>query len=308
MNLPASNSLDATFRSQSNAIERAMGRSVWGRRAARLPEEGVLILSTDLQGNLGDYEALKRVYFREQALGHNALLAFCGDMVHGPSPDLNEPGAWPAHLGTAYVDESAELIRDFEAFTRTERSFSVLGNHEHAHIGGPVVPKFHPDEAAVLDEALGNDRERIHTFFRSWPLVAVAPCGVVLTHGAPRRTEPTLQDFENLRYDGHRRDSIQAMYMQGTLGALLWARSATPVQARALLAATSLDGKPGAFVAYGHDVVPSGYEKVGDEQICFSTSFGLYDPHKVYLRLDLSRRYRSVHDLREGIEIIPLYG
>jgi hypothetical protein len=53
--------------------------------------------------------------------------------------------------------------------------------------------------------------------------------------------------------------------------------------------------------------VREGYETVGDEQICVSTSFGCDDVNKTYLRLDLSREYRSVHDLHEGKEILPLY-
>ena len=77
---------------------------------------------------------------------------------------------------------------------------------------------------------------------------------------------------------------------------------------RSLLTATALDGRPNAFVAYGHDVVAEGYEITGEEQICVSTSFGLHDRDKVFLRLDLSRRhYASVNDLREGVEILPLH-
>ena len=58
---------------------------------------------------------------------------------------------------------------------------------------------------------------------------------------------------------------------------------------------------------YGHDVIPEGYESIGDEQMVVSTSFGLFDSNKVYLSLDLAARYRAVHDLRVGQEILPLY-
>lgn len=162
-----------------------------------MPAKGVLIYATDLQGNLRDYQRLKEIYDEEELRGHEPILGFCGDLVHGPSPDMLEPGAWPDHLGTPYSDRSAELVRDFERYSRTARTFSLLGNHEHAHIGGPVVPKFYPDEARVLEEALGEDRTRVRDFFRTFPLLAVAPCGAVLTHGAPRATEPTLADFES---------------------------------------------------------------------------------------------------------------
>src|SRR6185503_597561 len=86
------------------------------------------------------------------------------------------------------------------------------------------------------------------------------------------------------------------------VGKILWARSATEAEARRFLKATH-----GTISIYGHDVIPEGFEKIGDEQIIVSTSFGLFDYNKVYLSLDLSTRYRSVHDFRIGHEILPLY-
>jgi hypothetical protein len=260
-----------------------------------------------LQGNLKDYRALKALYEREESAGHSPFLLLCGDLVHGPGPDLADPRAWPEHLGTHYLDRSAELLLDFEEWSRENRATALLGNHEHSHIGGPRVSKFHSDEAAVLDASLGSHRDRMREFIRSWPLIAVSGAGAVFTHGAPKMTEKSLEDFEALQYDGFDDVQIGEMYRSGTVGALLWARGASSENARALLAATSLDERPCAFVGYGHDVVSEGYEKVGAEQICFSTSFGLFDPNKVYLRLDLTRRYQSVHDLRDGVEILPLY-
>lgn len=278
------------------------------RKVARLPAEGTLLFATDLQGNLADFERLMAIYADEAAAGHRPILALCGDVVHGPSPDMNAPGAWPDYLGTAYVDRSAELMRRVEAASRTHRVFSLLGNHEHAHIGGPVVPKFWPDEAAVLDAAMGPDKAAMHRFLRRWPLVAVSPCGAVLTHGAPGATAETLDAFEALDYAGYEDVSIHHMYRHGVVGALLWSRMASDAQAEALCGVATVDGDPAAFVAYGHDVVREGYEVVGDHQICVSTSYGLFDRDKIYLRLDLGARYRDVHDLRPGREIRPLYG
>jgi len=287
---------------------RAMGSDVWGRKVARLPTEGVLLVCTDLHGNRRDYEAMKRIYAREEASGNDPVLAFCGDLVHGPSPDLLRPGAWPDYLGTPYEDESEWIIRDFDRFSRWARAFSLLGNHEHSHVGGPVVPKFYPDEASVLERTLGSEADEIHAFMETFPLLAVSPSGLVLTHAAPAATEPDLDAFERLRYRGYGGMSIRSMFSADTLARLLWARSATEQQARDLLKVCALDGDPEGVVVFGHDIVRSGYEKVGREQICVSTSFGLYDRDKVYLRLDLSRRYRSVEALRPGVEIIALHG
>lgn len=279
-----------------------MNSAFFGRRVARLPDRGTLLVATDLQGNLQDYRRLKELHAREPG----AILALTGDLVHGPSPELNEPGAWPSHLGTAYRDESKVLILDFMDYVAGgAAAFALIGNHEHAHVGGPVVAKFYGDEAAVLDRALGEDRRRVHDFFRSLPLIAVSSAGVVLTHGAPRGTQPSLEDFERLKYSGYERESIHDMYERDTVGALLWSRAASPEQARALLRVASPDGR--GFVAYGHDVVREGYEKVGEEQICFSTSYALLDRDKVYLRLDLSKKYSGTSDLSEGREILKLY-
>lgn len=278
----------------------------WGRKVARLPERGTLIVSTDLQGNYGDYLALKRIYEREAEAGREPVLLLCGDLVHGPGPMFGDPSRWPDYLGTFYRDQSVELVLDYERWIEEAQTVALLGNHEHAHIGGPVVSKFHADEAGVLDDALGEHVPRVHALFRSFPLLAVAACGAVFTHGAPRATEPDLESFERLRYDGYEDMGVLDMYEQGTLGALLWARGAEPEHARALLRVAH-GGTPRGFVAFGHDVVRDGYEKIGDEQICVSTSFGCDDRFKTYLRLDLSREYRSVHDLREGEEILKLY-
>jgi hypothetical protein len=209
----------------------------WGRKVARLPDRGTLLVSTDLQGNLGDYNALKAIYTREADAGNEPILLLCGDLVHGPGAYFSNPHHWPSYLGTFYRDRSVELILDYEKWIEQADTVALLGNHEHAHIGGPVVSKFHGDEAAVLDQALGEHRSRVHSLFRSFPLLAVAPCGAVFTHGSPRATEPDLEAFERLRYDGFNQLHVNDMYEQGTLGALLWARSAEPEQARALLTA-----------------------------------------------------------------------
>ena len=288
----------------STPADRTLGPSIWGRKAARLPDRGTLLVATDLQGNRRDYERLKQLYWEEEARGNEPVLALCGDLVHGPSPDLNADGAWPEYLGTPYVDESADLIRDFEQLTRYARAFSLLGNHEHAHVGGPVVAKFYHDEAKVLDEALGADRDRIHAFFESFPLVASGSCGIVLTHGAPKATEQTIEDFERLCYRGPDTTTF-GMLSASTVGKLLWARSATADEARALLRVTTGDGE--GAVIYGHDIAIAGYDTAGREQMCVSSSFGVFDSCKTYLRIDLAKRYRSVHDLRPGHEILPLY-
>lgn len=287
--------------------ERLAPRWWHGKKVAHLPRDGVLLVATDLQGNWDDYCALKELYAKEKAEGNHPVLLFCGDMVHGPSDELARPDTWPDFLGTLYRDRSAELILDLMEFSAQERVVALLGNHEHAHVGGPVVSKFHPDEAAVLNARLGERRAEVADFLAGLPLIAVAECGASFCHGAPRRTEPDLASFEALDYTKFDDTTTLSMHESTTLGALLWSRFATPEQARAFLTAATPTDDPAGFVVYGHDVVRDGFERIGDEQLCLSTSFGLDDPDKHYLRIDLSAHYRSVHDLRLGHEILQLY-
>ncbi len=111
-----------------------------------------------------------------------------------------------------------------------------------------------------------------------------------------------MEEVEAVEYDGHRDKWFEEILAVPVLGPLLWARWAEPETARAFAAALG-----GTICLFGHDVVPEGYERIGDEQLLFSTSYGLFDEHKVYVELDLAARYRTVHDLRAGAEILPLH-
>jgi hypothetical protein len=282
--------------------------ALFGRKVVRLPDRGTLLVATDLQGNWADYCAMKALYAAEEAAGNDPTLLFCGDMVHGPSPAFNVPGAWPEYLGTAYVDQSAEIATDFMEFVTAARAFSLLGNHEHAHVGGPVVSKFYPDEAAVLNEALGSDRDDVTAFMATWPMLAVASCGLVFVHGSPAATEASLTDWEQVDYSGYSGQApVEMLRGCGAFGTVLWARSATEREAQAFLSAALPDLGGEGVVVYGHDVVRSGHAKHGARQLCVSTSYGLHDDDKTYLRIDLSGRFRSVEDLRAGVELLPLY-
>jgi hypothetical protein len=138
----------------------------------------------------------------------------------------------------------------------------------------------------------------IHTF----DLAAVSKCGAIFTHGAPAAQIESIADLEAADLSCAHYASPLDVLDTPVIGKVLWARSATEAEARRFLKATK-----GTLSIFGHDVIPEGYEMIGDEQIIVSTSFGLYDQNKVYLSLDLGGRYKSVRDLKVGREILPLY-
>lgn len=269
-------------------------------RLLKLPAQGRLLVCTDLQGNLNDFKALLGHFERA---GDNAYLVLTGDLVHGP--DEVTVANWPEHLGSPYRDESPALI---EAMRQAQarfpgRVYCLLGNHDHSHIGGPITSKFHPNEAASLDARLGPENaQRLKEWVRTFPLVAVAPCGVAMMHAAPAAEISSLEALETVPLEGYENYGMDEFFRVPVLGAMLWARMASPDRSARCLAAL------GAKVAlFGHDVVREGYAIDEADQLCFSTSFGLYDHAKVYLDLDLSAQYQSAYDIKAGVHIKRLY-
>jgi hypothetical protein len=247
-------------------------------RVLTLPEHGTLVAATDLHGNLADYHA---VVDRFGSLP-DSYLVLCGDLVHGPAI---APDDWPEHLGDHYVDESVRLLDEaYELWQRfPDRVTFLLGNHEHAHLGGPVLSKFHADEARHLEQTHGRF-DPVREWMRNWPLAAVAPrAGLALTHAAPHAVIATPADLDLIDLDGYGATPLHEMADSGPLGALLWARTTTSERARAFLGV--LGCRVGAF---GHDVVREGHLVEREPLLCFSTSFGCHDGDKVYLEWDLA--------------------
>ena len=251
-----------------------------------------------------DYERVVHHYYQLlRETDGNAHLLFTGDLVHGPHL---APEEWPEFLGEYYRDQSGDVVDAFAdlAGRFPGRVHALLGNHEHGHVGGPHTAKFARDEVVLLETLLGAARsEKLRAILRELPLVAVAPCGAVFTHGAPAAEIGSPQDVEAVALDiyGAVASPVDILDVP-VIGPILWARSASAEVARRFVRALG-----GTISVYGHDVIPSGFERIGDEQIIVSTSFGVFDESKVYLDLDLSARYHSVHDLRIGHEIRPLY-
>jgi hypothetical protein len=250
-----------------------------------------------------DYRRIVEVFHRTmEAHDGDAHLLFTGDLIHGPhlSPD-----DWPDFLGEYYRDASGDLVDAYAelAARNPGRIHALVGNHEHGHIGGPHTAKFAADEVALLEDLLGPTRtERMKEIIVTFALAAVAPCGAVFTHGAPAATIGSIRDVEAVDLHSFTGGSPLDILDTPVLGPILWARSAEPQVARRFLRAMG-----GTISIYGHDVIPEGFECIGDEQMVVSTSFGVFDSNKVYLSLDLAGRYPTVRHLKIGREILPLY-
>ena len=110
-------------------------------RVLRLPDHGRLLVCTDLQGCLRDFQRVVQL-FQQALLDHqgDAHVLFTGDLIHGPHID---PEDWPDFLGEYYRDASGEVMMAYArlAAQYPGRVHALLGNHEHGHIGGPHTAK-----------------------------------------------------------------------------------------------------------------------------------------------------------------------
>lgn len=264
-------------------------------RVLDLPERGTMIVSTDIQGNLRDFRRVVAVFRETLEDDPDAVLVFTGDLVHGPEIEAD---AWPDHLGSFYLGDSTTVLDEAHALARElpGKVHYLLGNHEHAHIGGPIVGKFFLDEAARLEQIMGADRTaRMNEWMETWPLVAIAKrARIVLLHAAPHAAIRSRKDIEDLSLDSLRDLSPLDVPSRTILGALLWARSTSRARAKAFLRAL---GEELTTTIFGHDVVREGYAVDDPHRLCVSTSFGCFDGDKVYVKWDLATPAASAHDV-----------
>ncbi len=260
-----------------------------------------MLVTSDLHGNLADFQRMVALFQAEE----DAVLVSLGDLFHGPSIEREEWERECEHLGDWYADESAQVFREMVALTERYpgRVTSLLGNHEHGHIGGPVVAKFYPDEALAMEATMGADEvPRLHAFIRSRPLVATTPCGVVLIHGAAPTAEFDRQTLATVELDGYRHLPPYKMYERGFLGQLLWRRYSTEEETYRFLQRLSAAGVNGPcnVAVHGHEVVWEGHEIVNEHLVNLSTSFGMRAADKTYLRVELDGEIPNAAALAEG--------
>ena len=263
------------------------------------PATGRLMFVTDFHGQVADLRRAIARFTARLARGEDIYLLFAGDFVHGPAPGQV--------TGWLQKDESIAVLDELVPFLEAhpERVHSLLGNHEHGHLGGVPTRKFYrgiEDDVSALEERLGPHRtEAVRALFSTFALLALAPCGVMFTHAAPD-LDPThpdlLRTLASARLD--QRDPV--------LLSLLWPRA---VQSRermqAIFEALRFKGIHPRIAAYGHEIAPRGVDRSEPDQVVVSSSFAVADRYKTFLDVDLSAAYSSVADLREGIELVRLY-
>lgn len=257
---------------------------------------GVALISADVHGNWHDFARLRELFLASEARGEQPLWISVGDWVHGPAAgqrrdidDARGKALYDYDDETPAVTEALfALMDDYPG-----RVVSLCGNHEWAHIGGRRTRKFHDDEAAHLESRMTPAQvHELRRRFASWPiLVRLAPCGVVVSHGAP--DVAGAAEFEQLRYIGPCPRRALLLSVMSRYG---FNRG----EDEALLTALSDERCRYSLLLHGHDREEEGYAPSGPAAMLLCTSFGARQARKTYAWLDLSRRYDSLERLQSS--------
>lgn len=267
------------------------------RRHLILPDQGTLLVNTDVHGNGEDFDRMVEIFESAQDNPHWVIL---GDIVHAPDEGarMRRPELYD------YDDRSGEIATKILALQRKhpERVHFVIGNHDWAHVGGPTVGKFWEDEAAHLESTL-DDRAitDLHQLFRQALLCVVAPCGGFLSHASPGALfELSELDAIDLGGEMDPRQRLLVIELTNFYG------QREAVSRSFLEHVSEQTGLDIRFVVHGHDRDESGYFTHEETQVC-PVIFGALRENRRYLRLDLSAKYDSVDALREGHEVLRLW-
>ncbi len=257
-----------------------------------LPDSGRLLVSTDLHGNLEDFEALRAIWEADRT-AHWLIL---GDIVHGPS----EQAAARKPEFHGYQDQSAALVAEVARLVVEYPNVNaLLGNHDWAHIGGPMTRKFWTNEPAHLESTMDTESvEAMREFFHSLYLWAWAPNGVFFSHGAAAVAPEDLTLLENLRFDSRQ------LADRAVMNSAMCSYGQDDETMRGFLDIMGgLVGVPLNVLVHGHDRDEDGWYTEGPHQAC-PVIFGALHDRKAYLELDLDGEYSEAEALTNCVRRI----
>ena len=259
-------------------------------------------MNTDVHGNLGDFAAMEAIFRSEREREPDTHWVILGDVVHAPDDSARMSDAELY----GYADGSMEIVDRILALEQEAAGHVhfVLGNHDHGHVGGPHTHKFYADEVTALESGLSTaQRTRMHGLFQRAMLAAVAPCGVLMTHGSPDASLTRLEDVDDVPLELSAMNPTQARMLRSLLTSY---GQPDAVCVEMLGSVSRASGLELGVVLHGHDRDEVGFFREGAHQVC-PVIFGAARGKKRYVRLDLASRYADAAALREDVEILRLH-
>ena len=288
-------------------------------------ESGLVMVVTDLHGNLQDYELVMQTFEKLKDKGEAGHLVITGDVVHG----------YPQ-----YEDRSKDILVDLierGANTPDSDIQVLLGNHDMVHIYHIVLRKVPLEFTHGFEEAIANDRQKFIDFFMSMPFAVRTAGGVLLNHtgasaiigsGEEGRYgvtfdylaswphEDILQEVSRIAeakdYPSHTdsfNPAIGQIFNLTHRGKFLWEflmnkNEGSYGEEYLRLIPSFLEWMgvghetPLTVMVNGHIGVPEGARVSSEHQLRISSSYGARsDADKAYLVFDASEKYAGAEDL-----------
>ena len=134
----------------------------------RLPGHGKLLVASDLHGNYRDFLTIAD-RFRAAWRRRTPFVSWRSGArtVPGTAKLADRCAAGASSLGEPYRDESPAVLLGVQLLSERHpgRVHVLLGNHEHAHIGGPLHRAVCPRRSDAAGTAAGNRSEPAHGEF-----------------------------------------------------------------------------------------------------------------------------------------------
>ncbi len=132
--------------------------------------EGQAMVVTDLHGDWDAYQRYRDTFIQLRAQDQADVLILDGDMIHASAP--------------AEQDKSLEIVLDIIRLKEElgDNLIYLLGNHELPHIYTITLQKGEELFTPRFEFAMGDNREKIVSFFDSLPFYVRTPGGVSICH------------------------------------------------------------------------------------------------------------------------------
>ncbi len=133
----------------------------------RIIDSGRLMVVSDLQGNLRDFQRVLN-HFDRLCLEQQTTLVVCGDLIHA------QPGE---------PDHSLEMLDALiSRISQGESIIYLMGNHELAHVMHWDLFKAGHNYTRPLEKAFENQRKPYAKFLNSLPFALITCGGLLINH------------------------------------------------------------------------------------------------------------------------------
>lgn len=283
-----------------------------------IPDKGELYIAADFHSRYDDFKkwlSNTRIYEKLKE-GENVYGLILGDIVD-IKPNDNEADK----TGDVKILNKLMKIRR-KLGKRGNRLIYIMGNHEHANVDIYRKLKKYSglnirNKKQLVDELFDSEageelrqfnflkrvRESHYKYLKELPLVVLCKNGVVAAHAGPALSAANLEDIAGEKekvvkelVGGRGYGVKEDGYSEGDVLRFLKMME----DAKLLITGhTPLGELP-------PESIKKGIGHFGNHQVILGTSYGHQPGKKTYLKIDLTKRYKSADDLRIGEEILRL--